>query len=86
MIRVNTAEAKANFSKLVNAALRGERVVVCRHNVEIVEIRPLPRQRQKLRPIGTDPTLEIPDSFFEPLPEDLLRAFEGGDEPDEAAR
>ncbi len=86
MIKVNIAEAKAGFSKIVNAALQGERVILCRHNVEIAEIRPLPQQPRKLRPVGIDEGMEIPDSFFEPLPEDLLRAFEGEDESGEAPR
>lgn len=86
MIKVNIAEAKASFSRIVNAAIQGERVVLCRHNVEIAEIRPLPQQPRKLRPVGIDEGMEIPDSFFEPLPEDLLRAFEGEDESGEAPR
>ena len=86
MIKVNIAEAKAGFSKIVNAALQGERVVLCRHNVEIAEIRPLPQPPQKLRPVGIDEGMEIPDSFFEPLPEDLLRAFEGEEESGETPR
>lgn len=33
------------------------------------------------RPVGLGKGLvEIPDSFFEPLPEDLLRLFEGKDD------
>ena len=86
MIKVNIAEAKASFSQIVNAAIQGERVVLCRHNVEIAEIRPLPQQPRKLRPVGIDEGMEIPDSFFEPLPEDLLRAFEGEDESGEPPR
>lgn len=86
MIKVNIAEAKVRLSRIVDAALQGERVVLCRRNVELAEIRPLPRRAARHRPIGTDRRLEIPDSFFEPLPEDLLRAFEGRDEPDDAAR
>ncbi|MDE2881675.1 MAG: type II toxin-antitoxin system Phd/YefM family antitoxin [Acidobacteriota bacterium] len=85
MIRVNLSEARAQLSRMVDAALRGERVVLCRRNVEVAEIRPLPRPPARQRPIGTDRGLEIPDSFFEPLPEDLLRAFEGRGEPDETA-
>jgi len=86
MIKVNIAEAKAGLSRIVDAALQGERVVLCRHNRELAEIRPLPRPPTRQRPIGTDRGLEIPDSFFEPLPEDLLRAFEGRDETDETPR
>ena len=85
MIRVNLSEARAQLSRMVDAALRGERVVLCRRNVEIAEIRPLRRPLAHRRPIGIDQGLEIPDSFFEPLPEDLLRAFESQGEPDETA-
>jgi hypothetical protein len=33
------------------------------------------------RPIGIDRGMEIPPSFFEPLPDELLEAFEGRHEP-----
>lgn len=52
-------------------------MILCRRNVPVAEIRPLPRPLTEPRPIGTDPDLVIPDTFFEPLPEDLLDAFEG---------
>ena len=54
--------------------------MLCRRNTPIAEVRPLPKPLVKERPIGTDPDLEVPDSFFEPLPDELLRAFEGGEE------
>ena len=34
----------------------------------------------KLRPVGIDRGMTIPDSFFDPLPDDLLDAFEGRDQ------
>ena len=77
MIKVNIAEAKASFSRIVNAALQGERVILCRHNVEIAEIRPLPQRSAKLRPVGIDRGMKIPERFFEPLPAAILDAFEG---------
>ena len=77
MIRVNIAEAKAGFSRILDAAIQGERVILCRRNVEVAEIRPLPQPPAKLRPVGLDRGMEVPDSFFEPLPEEILRAFEG---------
>lgn len=40
-----------------------------------------PNPAQKPRPTGLGKGLvEVPDSFFEPLPEDLLRLFEGTEE------
>ncbi len=86
MIKVNIAEAKASFSRIVNAALQGERVILCRHNVEIAEIRPLPQQSAKLRPVGIDRGMKIPEHFFEPLPAAILDAFEGREDHGETAR
>ena len=80
MIKVNIAQAKAHLSKYLQSVERGETVVLCRRNVPIAEIRPLTKLPVKERRIGTDPGLRVPDSFFEPLPEDILRAFGGGDE------
>jgi len=39
---------------------------------------PKPKPPAERRPVGLGKGLvEIPDSFFEPLPEELLRLFEG---------
>ena len=78
MIKVNIADAKSHLSQYLDSVERGETVILCRRNVPIAEIRPLPKPPTEPRPIGTDPDLVVPDSFFEPLPEDLLDAFEGG--------
>jgi prevent-host-death family protein len=78
MIRVNLADAKSHLSQYLDSVERGETVILCRRNVPVAEIRPLPRPLTEPRPIGTDPDLVIPDSFFDPLPENLLDAFEGG--------
>ena len=85
MLKVNIADAKAHLSSYLGRVAQGETIVLCRRNVPVAEIRPLAQRRTEKRPVGTDPGLVVPDSFFEPLPDDLLRAFEGGaaDEPDE---
>ena len=77
MIRVNIAEAKTRLSRYLEAVERGETVVVCRRNVPIAEIRPVAKPRKEPRPVGIDRGMEVPPSFFEPLAEDLLDAFEG---------
>ena len=71
------ADAKSHLSQYLDSVERGETVILCRRNVPVAEIRPLPRPLTEPRPLGTDPDLVIPDSFFDPLPEDLLDAFEG---------
>lgn len=78
MIKVNVAEAKARFSAYLETVEAGETVIVCRRNVPIAEIRAVPQRSQRPRPLGIDRGMVVPPSFFEPLPEALLEAFEGG--------
>ena len=75
MIQINIAEAKARLSRYLENVERGETVVLCRRNVPIAEIRPLPKPPTHERPVGIDRGMTVPDSFFEPLPEEILKAF-----------
>jgi prevent-host-death family protein len=77
MKKVNLYEAKTHLSALVDRVAEGETVVICRRNVPAAELRPLPKPRKKRRPIGLAAGLTVPASFFEPLPADLIDAFEG---------
>ena len=79
MIRINIAEAKTHLSHYLESVEKGEVVVLCRRNIPIAEIRPIPRLPAEPRPVGIDRGMTIPPSFFEPLPADLLDAFEGGE-------
>ena len=81
MIKINIAEVKANFSRYIESVERGETVTVCRRNVPVAEIRSLPQPLSERRPVGIDRGMKIPAGFFEPLPDSLLAAFEGGDDP-----
>ena len=77
VIRINIAEAKAHFSRYIEAVERGETVIVCRRNVPVAEIRPLLQVSRQRRPVGIDRGMQVSASFFDPLPDDLLAAFEG---------
>lgn len=78
MIRLNIHEAKTHLSRYLARLQRGETIVLCKRNVPIAEIRPLPPQADSPRPIGlAKGEFEVPASFFEPLPPDLIEAFEG---------
>ena len=77
MIRVNIADVKASLSRYLQRVEGGETIILCRRNVPIAEIRPLARLPEKPRPVGIDRGMAIPPSFFEPLPDDLLDAFDG---------
>lgn len=78
MIRINIHEAKTHLSRYLARLEQGEVILLCKRNVPIAEIRPLPRSRAARRPIGLEKgRLTLPPEFFEPLPEDLLRSFAG---------
>ena len=80
MIRINVSEAKAHLSRYLESVEQGETVVLCRRNVPVAEIRALSKPIREPRPVGIDRGMTIPSAFFEPLPDELLAAFEGGDE------
>lgn len=67
-------DAKTQLSQLVARAERGETVLIARDGVPAVRLEPVapvaPRTLGFL-------TLDLPDAFFEPLPEDELAAWEG---------
>jgi prevent-host-death family protein len=80
MIVTNIFEAKAKLSEFLEAVAAGERVVICKRNRPVAELRPVAGVRTEPRPIGgAKGRLSVPPSFFEPLPEDDLAAFEGDD-------
>jgi prevent-host-death family protein len=79
MIMVNIHEAKAKLSEYLDAAERGERVVICNRNRPIAELRRVEHVERAARTIEPlFPDVEIPPAFFEPLPGDVLEGFNGG--------
>ena len=82
MIVVNIFEAKAKLSEDLDMAAQGERVLICKRNRPIVELHAVRSARTAPRPIGLGRgRLTVPPSFFDPLPEDVLRGFEGAASP-----
>lgn len=80
MVKLNIHEAKTRLLRYLDRLAKGETILLCKRNEPIAEIRPLPRAVKKPRPIGlAKDEFQIPPSFFEPLPEEDLAAFEGGE-------
>ena len=78
MLRLNVHEAKTHLSRYLERVLKGETILLCKRNVPVAEIRPLPPERTQPRPIGlAKGALHVPPEFFLPLPDDLQAAFEG---------
>jgi len=79
-MKLNIHEAKTHLSRYLAQLEEGEVIILCRRNVPIAEIRPLPRQTTRKRRIGfMKGRFSVPPSFFEALPDDVLEAFEGSD-------
>ena len=56
-------------------ALSGKKVIIAKYNNPIIELTPLKKAKGK-RILGQyKHKIELTDAFFEPLPEDLLEAF-----------
>jgi len=87
MIRVNIHEAKARLSHYIGMVEAGEHVVVCRRNVPVAELRPLPGPDPGIAPVLGSAAGQgriLPD-FFEPMSEEELALWEGGGPNDSGA-
>ena len=78
MPTVTVHAAKTHLSRLIEQALRGEEVFIVRRDRSVVRLVPVDAPKPQ-RVAGTlKGQIEVPDSFFDPLPEEELRLWEGG--------
>jgi prevent-host-death family protein len=69
-------EAKTNLSRLIQKAERGEEVVIARGKTPVAKIVPI--KKAKRRNLGIfKGVFKVGPEFFEPLPEDELRLWNG---------
>jgi prevent-host-death family protein len=80
MQTVNIHAAKTHLSRLIDAVMEGEEIVIARSGRPVARLVPLQQEvtpgRRKLGVLGGK--LKVPDDFDAPLPEEVLRGFEGG--------
>ena len=82
MTMVNVHEAKTRLSQLLALVEAGEEVVIARRGEPVARlVRCKPRGRRQ--PDVLKGKIFIDDSFFDPLPEEELRAWEGWSSEDE---
>jgi len=78
MIRLNIHEAKTHLSRYLKRLAKGETILLCKRNVPIAEIRPIPPAKKSQRPIGlAKGQFQIPPDFYEPLPPEIIASFYG---------
>ncbi len=74
-MKMNLQEAKAQLSRLVDAALMGDEVIIAKAGKPCVRLVPVdPPARQ---PGAARGRAALTDAFFEPLPEEELNAWHG---------
>jgi prevent-host-death family protein len=74
-MQVNVQEAKAQLSRLLDAALAGEEVIIAKAGKPVVRFTPIFAAARK--PGAALGKAQLTDDFFEPLPESVLLGFEG---------
>jgi len=77
-MQVNISEAKAHLSQLVDRAFHGERVVISKNNLPLVDL--VPHQLEVKRKLGLlSGKLSVPDELFEE-DDEINRMFYGDQE------
>jgi prevent-host-death family protein len=73
---VNIHEAKTQFSKLIEAALHGEEIVIAKAGKPTVRLVPIRTEKPARAPGSLKGKVRISDDFDAPLPTDILATFE----------
>jgi prevent-host-death family protein len=71
-MRVTVHQAKTQLSKLIAAAEAGEEVVISRGDTPVVKLTPI---RQPRKAGWLKGKVELDDAFWDPLPDEELRAW-----------
>lgn len=69
-------QAKTQLSRLIAQAEAGEEIIIARGDKPAVRLTPL-AERAPRQPGAWKGRFELPDSFFDPLPDDELARWEG---------
>lgn len=76
MPQVNIHQAKTQFSKLIASVENGEEIIIARHGKPVAKLVPISKDISPRRPGSAKGKFKVPSDFFEPLPQDILKAFE----------
>ena len=76
-MQVNIHEAKTHFSKLIKQALNGDNVIIARDGKPLIRLVPYVEETQIRHGGQFKGLMEISNDFDDPLPEELLKLFNG---------
>ena len=77
METINVHQAKTHLSRLLDRAQQGEEFVIAKAGRPVARLGPLARVGKKRRLGLLDGKFKVPDDFNEPLPDEVIAAFEG---------
>ncbi len=77
MKRVNTHEAKTQFSRLLQRVAAGEEITIANRGVPVARLVPVGAARGGRKLGAFAGQIKMAEDFDESLPEDLLALFEG---------
>lgn len=70
-------EAKTHFARLLDRAQEGQEFVITKAGRPVARLGPLARQGKRRRLGLLYGKFRVPDDFNEPLPDEVIAAFEG---------
>lgn len=76
MAIINVHDAKTHFSRLLTRVESGEEIIIAKAGKPVARIVPLLEKTKTRKPGTAKGRIIIDKSFFEPLPEQLLKDFE----------
>ena len=74
---VNVSQAKTQLSRLLARVEAGEEITIARRGAPVARLVAY-RPKGRRQPGALKGKIKITDAFFEPLPEDELKLWEGG--------
>ena len=74
---INVHEAKTHFSKLLTRVQTGEEITIAKAGRPIAKLIPIQTERKPRQPGTAKGKIWIAPDFNTPLPEDILKSFEG---------
>ena len=75
MASVSVYQARAELSRLIERALAGEEIIVTRRGRPTVRLVPVEPDQPRRKPGALKGKLTLPESFFDPLPDEIIDAF-----------
>ncbi len=73
---VKIHHAKTNLSRLIAKACKGEEIIIARGDTPLVRLQPIRGRKGERKPGSWKGRFKVGPEFFEPLPEEELRARE----------